>query len=496
MDRHQHQQRLRFLAGTRPFSPKTPNSLSTDQSRASPKISTQNLIFLESLFSRLAVSQDTQDLYSRYNSNISNGSVVNLNSFDGFALGGVDQAGFFTTQNNDIDTFGATRVQDFLRNSILAGSCSDLGTDSSVYSGAYQNPNFNDRRGLVQRESNYRSINDGLVYKNKNSWTRRPLGLQDYLSWEDLSGKVVALAKDPYGCKFLQKLIESATREQIDALFYEVIGYVGGLVVDPFGNYVVQKLVEVLSEEQRTMILRMLTRTDFQLVRICLDVHGTRAVQKLLYCITNPQQVSIVVSALSQGAVSLIKDSNGHHVIQHFLKYFSSEDNKYILKQVAENCFGIATNKSGCWRSQEIDCWNEIIANALLLAEDHYGNYVVQHILKLKLPEITEKLLAQFEGSYMALSCNKYGSNVVECCLLTTRKEQSTQIIMELLRNPHSSMLLVDPFGNFVIQKALSVSQERSNDAQQYLRAKGTGLAEQEREAATTVSPVLGYVLL
>lgn len=89
-------------------------------------------------------------------------------------------------------------------------------------------------------------------------------------------------------------------------------------------------------------------------------------------------------------------------------------------------------------------------------------NYVVQHILKLKLPEITEKLLAQFEGSYMALSCNKYGSNVVECCLLTTRKEQSTQIIMELLRNPHSSMLLVDPFGNFVIQKALSVSQVRS----------------------------------
>ncbi|KAF9668508.1 hypothetical protein SADUNF_Sadunf14G0010900 [Salix dunnii] len=552
MDRHHHHQRLRFLAGTRPFSPKTPNSLSTDQSRVSPKTSTQNLFFLESLFSRLAVSHDTQDLHSRFNSNISDGSVVNLNSFDGFALGGVDHAGFFTTQNNDIDTFGATRVQDSLRNSIIAGSNSDLGTDSSVYSGAYQNPNFNDHRGLVQRESNYRSINDGLGYKNKNSWIRRPLGLQDYLSWEDLSGKVVALATDPYGCKFLQKLIESATREQIDVLFYEVIGYVGGLIVDPFGNYVVQKLVEVLSEEQRTMILRMLTRTDFQLVRICLDVHGTRAVQKLLNCITNPQQVSIVVSALSQGAVSLITDSNGHHVIQHFLKYFSIEDNKYILKQVADNCFGIATNKSGCCVLQRCVEYSEgeardrlldeLIANALLLAEDHYGNYVVQHILKLKSPEITEKLLAQFEGSYMALSCNKYGSNVVESCLLTSRKEQSTQIIMELLRNPHSSMLLVDPFGNFVIQKALSVSQvrsfalqdiylpchrhdwqsgppnlklrfdhllssshflaragtgpkifncsdtkERSNDAQQYLRAKGARLVEQELEAATTV---------
>jgi len=275
MDRHHQQQRLRFLAGTGPFSSETPNSRSTDQSRASPETSTHNPSPLESLFSRLGVSNDTQDLYPRFSSKIFDGSVVNLNSFDGFALSGVYQAGFSTTQNNDINTFGATRIQDFLRNPIIAGSNSDLRTNSSVYCGAYQNhPDFNDRRALVQRESNYRSINNGLVSKNQNSLIRRPLRLQDYLSWEDLSGKVVALAKDPYGCKFLQKLIESATREQIDMLFYEVIGYVGGLIVDPFGNYVVQKLVEVLSEEQRTGILRMLTRTDFQLVRICLDVHG------------------------------------------------------------------------------------------------------------------------------------------------------------------------------------------------------------------------------
>ncbi|XP_034898126.1 pumilio homolog 12 [Populus alba] len=478
MDRHHQQQRLRFLAGTGPFSSETPNSRSTDQSRMSPETSTHNPFPLEFLFSRLDVSNDTQDLYPRFNSKILDGSVVNLNSFDGFALSGVYQAGFSTTQNNDIDTFGATRIQDFLRNPIIAGSNSDLRTNSSVYCGAYQNPDFNDRRGLVQRESIYRSINNGLVSKNQNSLIRRPLRLQDYLSWEDLSGKVVALAKDPYGCKFLQKLIESATREQINMLFYEVIGYVGGLIVDPFGNYVVQKLVEVLSEEQRTGILRMLTRTDFQLVRICLDVHGTRVVQKLLNCITNPQQVSIVVSALSLGAVALITDSNGHHVIQHFVKHFSTEDNKYILKQVAENCFGIATNKSGCCVLQRCVEYSEgeardrllaeIIANALLLAEDHYGNYVVQHILKLKLPEITENLLAQFKGSYMALSCNKYGSNVVESCLLTTREEQSTQIILELLGNPLASILLVDPFGNFVIQKALSVSQ---GQVQRYLVA-------------------------
>jgi len=125
----------------------------------------------------------------------------------------------------------------------------------------------------MQRESHYGSMNNVLVSKSQN-YGRRPPWLQDYVSWEDLSGKIVVLAKDQHGCKFLQRLIESATREQIDMLFYEVIDYVGGLIADPFGNYVVQKLIEVISEEQRTRVLRMLTRTDFQLVRICLDVHG------------------------------------------------------------------------------------------------------------------------------------------------------------------------------------------------------------------------------
>lgn len=60
----------------------------------------------------------------------------------------------------------------------------------------------------------------------------------------------------------------------------------------------------------------------------------------------------------------------------------------------------------------------------------------------------------------MALSCNKYASNVVEK-LLQSGEEVSIAIIMELLRSSNASMLLVDPFGNFVIQTALSVSKVR-----------------------------------
>lgn len=88
-----------------------------------------------------------------------------------------------------------------------------------------------------------------------------------------------------------------------------------------------------------------------------------------------------------------------------------------------------------------------------------FSNYVVQHVLGLKERQTTESLLRQLEGNYASLSCNRYGSNVVEKCLLESGEEQSTRIIKELLRSPIRSRILVDRFGNYVIQSALSVSK-------------------------------------
>ncbi|KAL6982371.1 hypothetical protein U1Q18_046854 [Sarracenia purpurea var. burkii] len=112
---------------------------------------------------------------------------------------------------------------------------------------------------------------------------------------------------------------------------------------------------------------------------------------------------------------------------------------------MAENCFEIATSQSGY-------CVLQICSN-----------FVVQHLLELKIPEVTENLLRPLKGSYVSLSCNKYASIVVENCLIKAEEEQDSQIILELLSSPKVSILLVDPFGNFVIQKALSVSKVSSS---------------------------------
>lgn len=84
---------------------------------------------------------------------------------------------------------------------------------------------------------------------------------------------------------------------------------------------------------------------------------------------------------------------------------------------------------------------------------------MVQHLVGLKLPRVTETLLDRLQGNFVTLSCNKYASNVVEKIILESGEEHCTRIISELLRSSSASMLLVDPYGNFVIQTALQISK-------------------------------------
>ncbi|XP_027356946.1 putative pumilio homolog 8, chloroplastic [Abrus precatorius] len=327
--------------------------------------------------------------------------------------------------------------------------------------------------GVQQKPLGSNLLND--CWGNRSSGPRFNVDERRLQWFNDFRGRVLLLAMDQHECRTLQETLKILKREELSIIFSELINHVVELIVDPFGNYVVQRMVEICSKEQRTQIILMLTQSNLQLVRICLTPHGARTVEKLLAHVTTQEQRGLIMSVLSPSAAVLAKDMNGHRVLLHCLKHFSEEDTKHLLNVVAIKCFGIATDKTGCCVLQQ--CVNHaqgetkrqliaaIIRNAALLAEDSYGNYVVQHLLSQKIPGVVESLMRQLEQNFFHLACNKYGSNVVEKFFHESGEQHSSLIILELLHNPNVAMLLVDPYGNYVIKSALSASRGALRDA-------------------------------
>ncbi|KAL8494532.1 hypothetical protein ACS0TY_025371 [Phlomoides rotata] len=292
---------------------------------------------------------------------------------------------------------------------------------------------------------------------------------QQKLTPEIMRGRIVTLAKDQRWSNALDLTLEEGLSEQeIDKFLPEVLEYSGDLMRNQFGSQFVLKLFASCSEHQKNSFIFSLINYPSNFIDICLNSNGAKAIQKLLEKLTTPQQISLMVSSLVPGAFALSTDPNGQHVIQQCVKKFSSENScKKLVIEIANSCYQIGTNKSGCCVIQLCVehssgearklLISEIIANAVHLAEDPYGNYVVQHLLGLKFPEATADLMIQFRGRFVSLSCNKFASNVVEKFLVTAGDNYSTMIILELLQN--APTLFLDPYGNFVVQKALAVSK-------------------------------------
>ncbi|KAJ4966970.1 hypothetical protein NE237_018819 [Protea cynaroides] len=311
------------------------------------------------------------------------------------------------------------------------------------------------------------------AFKGKNGRSSRiycPFILPPkFNSLMEVQGYIYFIAKDQNGCRFLQRKFDEGTAEDVEMIFNEIIEHVVELMMNPFGNYLIQKLLDVCTEEQRMQILFIVTDEPGQLVKIALNTHGTRTVQKLIETLKTKQQISMVISALEPGFLDLINDLNGNHVVQRCLQCLSNEDNKFIFKAAAKYCPDIATHRHGCCVLQRCIAHSigeyreklvaEIATNGLVLAQDAFGNYVVQFVLELKIPTATANLISQFEGNYVHLSTQKFSSNVVEKCLKVFGEENRSRIILELLSYSHFGQLLQDPFANYVIQSALGVTK-------------------------------------
>ncbi|KAJ1799955.1 hypothetical protein LPJ59_001459 [Coemansia sp. RSA 2399] len=285
---------------------------------------------------------------------------------------------------------------------------------------------------------------------------------------EELKGTMFDVCKDQHGCRFLQRKLEERQEDQIAQIFSEVLPHFSALMTDPFGNYLCQKMLEYCTEEQRTQIV---VGVAPDLVTISLNMHGTRAVQKMIESLSCQEQIDAIINALKDSVVMLIRDLNGNHVIQKCLGRLSSKNNQFIYDSVAKSCTDVATHRHGCCVFQRCIDYSSvgqkgqlvdvIITQALTLVQDPFGNYVVQYVLDLGVPEYSEPVIRMFVNHICGLSVQKFSSNVMEKCIRIASPATRKMLIIPLMQRERLDMLMRDSYGNYVVQTALDFADNQ-----------------------------------
>lgn len=279
---------------------------------------------------------------------------------------------------------------------------------------------------------------------------------------EHLQGEIYSSCKDQHGCRYLQKKLEERDPEHIHMIFMETNQHVVELMTDPFGNYLCQKLLEYSNDDQRTVLME---NAAPQMVKIALNQHGTRALQKMIEFISTREQIQTIIGALKDRVVELIQDLNGNHVVQKCLNRLSPEDAQFIFDAVGLNCVVVGTHRHGCCvlqrcidhasGHQKAQLIAQITGNAFSLVQDPFGNYVLQYIVDLQEPIFTNPLCISFQGNIPLLSKQKFSSNVIEKCLRGAEPDVSRMMIEEMLNTNELEKMLRDSFANYVVQTAL-----------------------------------------
>lgn len=285
-------------------------------------------------------------------------------------------------------------------------------------------------------------------------------------------GHIYDLCRDQNGCRYLQRRLDEGQPGATAAIFRELVPHFSKLMVDPFGNYLCQKLVECCSKEQREEVLRRIGR---DLVGVSMNMHGTRAVQKIIDYVDTKNEVDSIRAAFKPNIVVLIQDPNSNHVIQRCLHKLSFQDKQFIYDAVTEgdNLVKIATHRHGCCvlqrcidhasTSQKLQVVNDVIKHVFTLVQDPFGNYVVQYVLDLNIQNVPKRIAENLKGCFVNLSTQKFSSNVVEKIMQSGSQEAISVIVAELVAYPEIATLLQDPYANYVIQTALVRSSEKQH---------------------------------
>ncbi|XP_022732432.1 pumilio homolog 2-like [Durio zibethinus] len=291
----------------------------------------------------------------------------------------------------------------------------------------------------------------------------------------EIAGHVVEFSADQYGSRFIQQKLETATTEEKNMVYEEIMPQALALMTDVFGNYVIQKFFEHGLPAQRRELAGKLFG---HVLTLSLQMYGCRVIQKVIEVVDLDQKIKMV-QELDGSVLRCVRDQNGNHVIQKCIECVPEENIQFIVTTFFDQVVTLSTHPYGCRVIQRIlehckdsktqsKVMDEILGSVSMLAQDQYGNYVVQHVLERGKPHERSVIIKELAGKIVQMSQQKFASNVVEKCLTFGGATERQLLVNEMLgsndENEPLQAMMKDQFANYVVQKVLETCDDQQRE--------------------------------
>ncbi|XVF20013.1 hypothetical protein REPUB_Repub11eG0161400 [Reevesia pubescens] len=291
----------------------------------------------------------------------------------------------------------------------------------------------------------------------------------------EITGHVVEFSADQYGSRFIQQKLETATTEEKNIVYEEIMPQALALMTDVFGNYVIQKFFEHGLPAQRRELAGKLVG---HVLTLSLQMYGCRVIQKAIEVVDLDQKIKMV-QELDGSVMRCVRDQNGNHVIQKCIECVPEENIQFIVTTFYDQVVTLSTHPYGCRVIQRIlehcmdpktqsKVMDEILGSVSMLAQDQYGNYVVQHVLEHGKPHERSIIIKELAGKIVQMSQQKFASNVVEKCLTFGGPAERQLLVNEMLgstdENEPLQAMMKDQFANYVVQKVLETCDDQQRE--------------------------------
>jgi hypothetical protein len=268
-------------------------------------------------------------------------------------------------------------------------------------------------------------------------------------------------------CRELQNIFES-NPSLIKTHFKSILYYSGDMILDGFGNFLLTTILEKCDALQRYVIIN---RLGSSILKASMTLSGSRCVQNLIDLSKDDERtITLIWKLLKPEVESLAIHLYGNHCLQKLLgtkKVFCFPD---LIHAIIENFKPVCLNRYGSYviqRCFDLVCEThpifrlEMVAKLsqdfLELSTTRVGNYTAQYLIS-KMPAIDlDLLISSLEGNVVRLSCDPFGSNVLESLFMRNENTVCIGYIVEEMISNHMKLFKIigDRYGQYCIVKAI-----------------------------------------